>query len=388
MATKRQVYMDHSATTPVDPRVLEAMLPYLREEFGNPSSLHRLGQRASRAVEGARRKVAEVLNCAPREVVFTGCGTESDNLAIRGAALALRHKGRHIVTTPVEHKAVLKTVQQLEQHWGFEVTYVPVDRYGRVSAEDVERALRPDTVLISVMYANNEVGTIMPVAEIGRLARERGIIFHCDAVQAGGYLNLDVDELHVDLMALSGHKFHAPKGVGVLYVRRNTPFVSTLTGGGQEAGYRSGTHNVAGIVGLATALELAQTGRDEKNARLRTMRDRLIAELTARVPGMELSGHPTERLPGLASFTLEDVSSDGLLLALDLEGIAASSGSACSSGEITPSHVLKAMGLSHRRSIGALRLSLGDDNTPEDVEYALEVIPRVVERLRQYAPAS
>lgn len=388
MRVKRLVYMDHSATTPVHPQVLEAMLPYLKEEFGNPSSLYRLGQRASRAVEAARRTVAEILNCSPREVVFTGCGTESDNLAIRGVALALRDKGRHIITTPVEHKAVLKTVEQLEKYWGFEVTYLPVDRHGRVSVEDVERALRPDTILVSVMYANNEVGTIMPVAEIGELLREREVVFHTDAVQAAAYLDMDVECLKVDLMALSGHKFYGPKGVGVLYIRRHTPFVSTLTGGGQEGGRRSGTHNVAGIVGLAKALELVRADREAKNARLRAMRDRLIEGLLARVPGMELSGHPTERLPGLASFTLEDVPSDNLLLALDLEGIAASSGSACSSGEVTPSHVLEAMGLSYRRSIGALRLSLGDDNTPEDVDYALEVIPRVVERLRQYAPAS
>lgn len=382
---KRYVYLDHSATTAIHPDVLDAMMPYLTDEYGNPNSLHRYGQRAQRAIEKARRQVAAVLNCSPREIAFTGCGTESDNLAIRGVAFALRDKGRHIITTPIEHKAVLQTVKQLEEHFGFEVTYLPVDAYGRVSVDDVANAIRPDTILVSVMYANNEIGTIQPIAEIGALCRERGVVFHTDAVQAGGYLPLDVDALNVDLMALSGHKFHAPKGVGVLYVRRRTPWISTMTGGGQEHGMRSGTQNVAGIVGLGAAIEIAHTDREAKNARLRAMRDHLVGSILEHVDDVQLTGHPTERLPGHASFVVGNVDADSLLLGLDLEGVAASSGSACSSGAITPSHVLSAIGATKREAMSALRLTLGDDNTEEEVAYAAEVVPRVIQRLRQYA---
>ncbi len=382
---KQYVYLDHSATTAIHPDVLEAMMPYLTDEYGNPNSLHRYGQRAQRAIEKARRQVAAVLNCSPREIAFTGCGTESDNLAIRGVAFALREKGRHLITTPIEHKAVLQTVKQLEEQFGFEVTYLPVDAYGRVSVDDVPNTIRPDTILVSVMYANNEIGTIQPIADIGALCRERGVVFHTDAVQAGGYLPLDVDALNVDLMALSGHKFHAPKGVGVLYVRRRTPWLSTMTGGGQEHGMRSGTQNVAGIVGLGAAIEIAHTDRDAKNARLRAMRDHLVGAILEQVDDVQLTGHPTERLPGHASFVVGNVDADSLLLGLDLEGVAASSGSACSSGAITPSHVLSAIGATKREAMSALRLTLGDDNTEEEVAYAAEVVPRVIQRLRQYA---
>lgn len=383
--TAEIVYLDHSATTGVAASVVEAMLPYFRDAYGNPSSLHALGQRAQQALEQAHRVVAEILNCAPREVVFTGSGTESDNLALRGVALARRHEGRHIVTTPIEHHAISHTLEQLRQTMGVEVTEVPVDEYGLVDPEAVAEALRPDTILVSVMYANNEVGTIQPIAEIGALVRERGITFHTDAVQAGGYLPLDVEALQVDLLSLSGHKFHGPKGVGVLYVRRGTPYVSTLTGGGQEDGRRSGTQNIPGIVGLATALRLAQTDRAAKNERLRAMRDHLIGGVLESVPGSQLTGHPERRLPGHASFTIDGVEADALLLALDLEGIAASSGSACASGAAEPSHVLGAMGVPHAQAMGALRLSLGDDNEPADVERALDVLPKVVERLRAFA---
>lgn len=387
MTEKRRVYLDHSATTRVYERVVEAMLPYFTEEYGNPNSLHQPGQRASGAIENARRTVAGILNCAPREIAFTGCGTESDNLAIRGAALAQRKRGGHIITTPIEHEAVLQTAEQLEQYWDYDVTYLPVDRHGRISVDDVKTALRSNTVLVSIMYANNEVGTIEPLAEIGELLREREIVFHTDAVQAGGYLSLDVDALNVDMLSLSGHKFHAPKGVGVLYIRRGTPYVSTMTGGGHENGKRSGTQNVPSIVGLATALELAHTDRAAKNARLVEMRDRLVAGLRERIEGIQLSGHPTDRLPGHASFTFDNIEADGLLLGLDLEGIAASSGSACSSGAVEPSHVLEAMGVEHNRALSALRLTLGDDNEPADVGYALDVIPTVVQRLQTFAPA-
>lgn len=379
------IYLDHSATTRVDPRVVEAMLPYFTEEYGNPSSLHALGQRANQALEQAHRMVAQILNCSPREVVFTGSGTESDNLALRGVALARRHEGCHIVTTPIEHHAITHTLEQLRQTMGVEVTEVPVDEHGRVDPQAVAAALRSDTILVSVMYANNEVGTIQPIAEIGALVRQRGITFHTDAVQAGGYLPLDVEALQVDLLSLSGHKFHGPKGVGVLYVRRGTPYVSTITGGGQEDGRRSGTQNIPGIVGLATALRLAQSERAAKNERLQAMRDHLISGVLESVPGSRLTGQPEWRLPGHASFTIDGVEADALLLALDLESIAASSGSACASGAAEPSHVLQAMGVPRDRAMGALRLSLGDDNEPEEIERALDVLPKVVERLRAFA---
>ncbi|MCZ7567566.1 MAG: cysteine desulfurase [Ardenticatenaceae bacterium] len=383
-ARPRIVYLDHSATTCVHPSVVEAMVPYFSVEYGNPSSVHTLGQHARQALEQSHRTVAEILNCAPREVVFTGSGTESDNLALRGVALARRRDGRHIVTTPIEHHAITHSLEQLVQTLGLEVTEVPVDANGLVQPEAIAAALRPDTILVSVMYANNEVGTIQPLTEIGALVHERGIIFHTDAVQAGGYLSLDVQALQVDLLSLSGHKFHAPKGVGVLYIRRGTPYVSTITGGGQEDGRRSGTENIPGIVGLVTALRQAQSERDAKNERLRALRDHLIGGVLERVPGSQLTGHPERRLPGHASFTIDGVEADALLLALDLEGIAASSGSACASGAAEPSHVLKAMGLPRARAMGALRLSLGDDNQPEDIERALEVLPKVVERLRAF----
>ncbi|MDQ4078962.1 MAG: cysteine desulfurase [Chloroflexota bacterium] len=380
------IYMDHSATTRVDERVVEAMVPYFTEQYGNPSSLYFLGQKAHQAVEGARRMVAGILNCTPREVIFTASGTESDNLGIRGVAFAREEQGKHLVTTPIEHSAVLDTMRQLEQEWGFEVTIVPVDEYGMVQVEEIERALRPDTTLVSVMYANNEVGTVQPIEEIGALLKEHPALFHVDAVQAGGYLPLDVERLGVDLMALSGHKFHAPKGVGIMYARRGVPYLAMLTGGGQEASRRPGTQNVPYIVGIAKALEIAHTERERKNARLVEMRDRLIEGVLAGVPTARLTGHPAERLPGHASFTMgEGLEADAMLLALDMEGIAASSGSACSSGRNEPSHVLTAMGIPYREALSALRLSLGDDNRMEEVKYVVEKLPEVMERLRAFA---
>ncbi len=382
------VYMDHSATTRVDPRVVEAMLPFFTEQYGNPSSLYFLGQKAHQAIEAARRSVAEVLRCVPREVIFTGCGTESDNLAIRGVALARQAQGRHLITTPLEHKAVLDTMHQLEREWGFSVTILPVDEYGMVHAEEVARALRPDTILVSIMHANNEVGTIQPIEQIGALLRGHPACFHVDAVQAGGYLSLDVQRLGVDLMALSGHKFHAPKGVGMMFVRRGTPYQTTLTGGGQEASQRAGTQNVPYIVAFAKALEIAHTERERKNAQLVTMRDRLIEGVLSLVPGARLTGHPTERLPGHASFTMgAGLEADAMLLGLDMAGIAASSGSACTSGRNAASHVLTAMGIPEREALSALRLSLGDDNTPEEVEYVLDKLPAIIGRLQAFAGA-
>ncbi len=384
--TKHTVYMDHAATTPVDPRVVEAMLPYFTERYGNASSVYRLGQEARKAIDGARADVAQILNCTPREIIFTSCGSESDNLAIRGVAFLRRDKGKHIITSPIEHHAVGHTCDQLEKRFGFEVTYLPVDRYGRVDPADVEKAITEKTILITIMYANNEVGTIEPIAEIGEIARAHKIPFHTDAVQAGGALDLDVKALNVDLLSLSAHKFYGPKGVGVLYLRRGVRLLPTQTGGAHELNRRAGTENVAGIVGLATALKLAQEQREENNRKLIALRDRLIEGVLSSIPDTQLTGHPKERLPNSASFTINYVEGEGMLLGLDMMGIAASSGSACTSASLEPSHVLLAMGIPPEVAHGSLRLTLGHENSEEDVDYLLEVLPGIVERLRSMSP--
>jgi cysteine desulfurase len=381
---ERRIYLDHSATTPVDPRVVEAMAPYWSAVFGNSESAHAFGQAAANALERARQTVADVLGCRPAEIVFTGSGSEADNLALHGVAWAARCSGRgnHIVTTPVEHHAVGRTADQLRDLFGFEVTHVPVDGCGRVDPDDVAAAIRPDTILVSVMTANNEVGTVQPVAEIGRICRERGVPFHSDAVQAAGRLPLNVKDLNVDLMALSAHKFYGPKGVGLLYVRRDTPFVSLLTGGDHERGRRPGTVNVAGAVGLATALRLAEEEREAETTRLQRLRDRLIEGVLASVPESRLTGHPTERLAHHASFAFRGVEGDALVLCLDLEGIAASSGAACAEGQPESSFVLAAMGVCRDWGIGSLRLTLGHGNDEADVARVLEILPGIIERLR------
>ncbi len=386
--TERTVYMDHAATTPVDPRVVEAMLPYWTQDFGNASSIYSLGRRAHRAMEKARRTVADILGCTPNEVIFTGCGTESDNLALRGVALERRQRAKknHIITSPIEHHAIGHTVEQLEKNFGFEVTYVPVDRYGLVDPASVEVSIRPETAIISIMYANNEVGTIEPISEIGEIARTHKIPFHTDAVQAGGTLSLDVSTLNVDLMSLSAHKFYGPKGVGVLYARRGVPFLTMQTGGGHERNRRAGTENVAYIVGLATALQLAHEEAEESNARIAGLRDKLIAGVLERIPDSQLSGHPTHRLPNNASFLFSYIEGESILLNLDLAGVAASSGSACTSGSLDPSHVLTAMGYPHEVAHGSLRLSLGKENTDQDIDYMLEILPGIVEKLRKMSP--
>lgn len=382
------IYLDHAATTPVDPRVVEVMLPYWTEQYGNPSSIYSLGRAAARALEDARETVAGILHCEPREVIFTSCGTESDNLAIRGVAFARRAagKGNHIITSSIEHHAVSHTVEQLAKHFGFEATFLPVDRYGVVDPDEVRRAIRKDTVLISIMYANNEIGTIEPVAEIGAIAREHGIPFHTDAVQAGGALSLDVNALHVDLLSLSAHKFYGPKGVGVLYARRGVSFWPMQTGGGQERSRRAGTENVPYIVGLATALRLAYEELEEHNARLTRLRDRLIQGVLQSIPDSQLTGHPTNRLPNSASFVFRGIEGESILLNLDMEGICASSGSACTSASLEPSHVLLALGLPHEVAHGSLRLTLGRSNTEEHVDRVLEVLPGIVQKLRAMSP--
>ncbi|MGQ9492948.1 MAG: cysteine desulfurase NifS [Anaerolineae bacterium] len=380
------VYMDHAATTAVDLRVVEAMLPYFTEKYGNASSVHAAGREARVAMENARRTVADILGADPEEIIFTSCGTESDNLAIRGVAFANRKKGNHIITSSIEHHAVGHTCEQLEKEFGFEVTYLPVDQYGRVDPDDVGRAITDKTILLTIMYANNEVGTIQPIAEIGKIARAKGIPFHTDAVQAGGTLDLNVDGLNVDLLSLSAHKFYGPKGVGVLYQRRLTPMLPMQTGGGHERGRRAGTENIPYIVGLATALKLAHEHREQNNQRIAALRDRLIKGVLNTIPDVYLTGHPTDRLPNNASFVFRGVEGESILLHLDMMGVAASSGSACTSGSTEPSHVLTALGLPAEICHGSLRLTLGNDNTEEDIQYVLSILPGIVSNLRALSP--
>ena len=383
--SKDYIYVDHSATTTVDPRVVEAMVPYWSDRFGNTESAHTVGVEAAVGLEEARRTVAEVLGCHRSEIVFTGSGTEADNLALRGATWAARQSGRgnHIITSPVEHPAVGNTVDQLRDLFGFEVTRVPVDAYGSVDPDDVDAAIRPETMLVSVMMANNEVGTVQPMVKIGRICRKHGVLFHTDAVQAAGRLPLELDDLNVDLLALSAHKFYGPKGVGLLYARRDTPLVPAITGGEHERGRRPGTVNVAGAVGLATALRLVEEERVEESARLRRLRDRLIEGVLERIPDSRLTGHPRHRLSHHASFVLRGVEGESVVLALDLEGIAASSGAACGEGEPEPSAVLTAMGVSPEWGVGSLRLTLGHSNDEADVDQVLKVLPGIVKGLRR-----
>jgi cysteine desulfurase len=383
----QRIYLDHAATTPLDPRVRAAMEPYWSEQFGNPSSLHRYGQAAAAALEGARREVAAVLGCAAEEISFTAGGSESDNLALRGVLLASRRAGRnHLITTPIEHHAVGHTAAQLRDELGCELTVVPVDGHGRIDPEDVRRAIRPETALISVMLANNEIGTVQPLAAIAAIAREHGVPLHSDAVQAAGQLPLAVDGLGVDLLSLSGHKFYGPKGVGVLYVRRDTPFLPTLTGGGQEGGRRAGTQNVPGIVGLATALRIAEDEREPNVAHYSALRDRLVEGVVALAPDIRLSGHPLERLANNASFVVRGVTGQDLLIRLDLAGIAASSGSACNVGEPEPSEVLLACGLAREWALGALRLTAGRATTAEQIDAAVAALAAIVPALRAASP--
>jgi cysteine desulfurase len=385
MATsERHVYLDHSATTPVDPRVVAAMAPYWSERFGNSESSHAFGQAAAGALEQARQTAADVLGCRPAEIVFTGSGTEADNLALRGVAWAARQseRGNHVVTTPIEHRAVGQTVDQLCDLFGFEVTRVPVDEYGQVDPDDVAAAIRPNTVLVSVMATNNEVGTVQRIARIGRVCRERGVVFHTDAIQAPGRIPLEPDDIGADLLALSAHKFYGPKGVGLLYVRSGISLVPAITGGAHERGRRPGTVNVAGAVGLATALRLAEEERVAETARLRRLRDRLVEGVLDSIPDSRLTGHPVHRLAHHASFAFRGVEGESVVLGLDVEGIAASSGAACAEGEPEPSFVLTAMGLPPNWSIGSLRLTLGRANDEADVARVLEVLPVIVERLR------
>jgi cysteine desulfurase len=383
------MYVDHAATTAVRPQVLAAMLPYFAEQWGNPSSLYAPGRRAAQAVARARETVADVFDCAREEIVFTGSGSEGANLAIKGVAEAAALGGkRHVITSSVEHHAVLDTCRWLARFGGFEVTEIEVDQHGRVDLDHLEGSITDQTALVSVMYANNEVGTIQPIRDVVRIAHARGVPVHTDAVQAAGHLSLDVEDLGVDLMSIAAHKFYGPKGVGALYVRRGTRLVPQTQGGGQERGRRSGTENVAGIVGMAEALALAQDERATLGPRLRALSARLVAELPERVPGCRVTGHPSDRLPGHASFVFEGVEIASVLLGLDERDVWASSGSACTSASSEPSHVLLAMGVSREWVFGALRLSFGIDNTVDDVDALLRTIPPLVVGARSKALAA
>ncbi len=380
----RSVYMDHAATTPVHPEVIAAMLPYFHPNYGNASSVHGFGRKARIAVDHAREVVAKAIGADPKEIYFTSGGTESDNIAILGVARALAEKGKHIITSGVEHHAVLDTCEFLQTQ-GYEVTYLPVDQYGMINPADVEQAIRPDTILITIMHANNEMGTIQPLAKIGAIAKAKGVLLHTDAVQSMGSIPVNVDELNVNLLSFSAHKIYGPKGVGVLYVRRGTRVKPIQFGGGQERKLRPGTENVTGIVGLGKAVELAVLEMDARVTHLNKLRDKLVAGLTA-IPDVSLNGHPTERLPGNVNISVKYIEGESLILSLDMKGIAVSSGSACTSGSLEPSHVLLCMGLDHMHAHGSLRLTLGRDNSEADVDYVLEVFPEIVDRLRSMSP--
>lgn len=381
----KRVYMDNAATTALRRDVLDAMMPYLTDIYGNPSSLHYFGQEAHKAVENARHQVASALNAEDNEIVFTGCGTEADNMALKGIAEKYQSKGKHIITSSVEHHAILHTCEYLEKH-GFEVTYLPVDEYGMVKAEQVRDAIRSDTILVSIMFANNEVGTIMPIKEIGAVCREKGVFFHTDAVQAVGHVAIDVKAMNIDLLSLSAHKLHGPKGVGALYIRKGIVVPSLLHGGAQERRRRAGTENVAGIVGLGKAIEIACSDIEGTAKRMCYLRDKLINGIEVSIPEVKLNGHRTERLPGNVNFSIKYIEGESILLMLDINGIAASSGSACTSGSLDPSHVLLAMGMPHETAHGSLRLTLGDDTTEDDIDYVLEVLPEIVVKLRKMSP--
>jgi cysteine desulfurase len=382
------VYLDHSATTPLDPEVLQAMMPYLTEEFGNASSVYGLGQRARQAIDQARDEVAAFYGVAAKEVIFTSGGTEGDNFAFQGITRRNRDRGRHVITSTIEHDAVLRSAEAVERD-GFEVTRLAVDRLGMVDPEILRKALRPDTILVSIMHANNEIGTIEPIRELVAVTREHSdAYFHTDAVQSTGKIPTMVDELGVDLLSMSAHKLHGPKGVGCLVVRSGVRLEPQMLGGGHERNRRAGTENVAGIVGLARAVGIARRDLDANTVHLTRLRDRLIAGILDRIPHAELTGHPVQRLPHHASFLIEGIEGESLLLQLDMEGIAASSGSACTSGSLEPSHVILALGYPRERALGSLRLSVGKGNTDADIDLVLERLPHMVARLRLMAPIS
>ena len=381
----KRIYMDNGATTRVTEPVFEAMQPYFCEIYGNPSSAHNFGYVSRHAVDAAREQVAKAINADVNEIYFTGCGTESDNWAVRGAAYENLKKGRHIITTAIEHHAILHTCAQLEKE-GFEVTYLPVDEYGFVTPEQLDAAIRPDTTLVSIMTANNEIGTIEPIAELAAVCKKHGVLFHTDAVQAIGSVKIDVKAMQIDMLSMSGHKFHAPKGIGVLYIRKGVRLQQFMNGGAQERNRRAGTENLASIVGIGKAIEIATSNIDAHNEKLSAIRDHMIERILKEIPYTRLNGHPTTRLPGNVNVCFRFIEGESLLMLLDAKGIAGSSGSACTSGSLDPSHVLLAIGLPHEIAHGSLRLSLSEENTMEEADYVVDALVEIVSRLRSMSP--
>lgn len=379
------IYLDNAATTQVHPEVLEAMLPFFTEDYGNPSAFYSFSQSAKKAVDEARQNVANLIGAKSEEIYFTGGGSESDNWAIKATAEAYQHKGKHIITSKIEHHAVLHTCQWLEKK-GFEVTYLDVDGDGVVKLEELKSAIRPDTILITIMAANNEIGTIQPLKEIGEIAKEHGVLFHTDAVQAFAHIPINVDEMHIDMLSASGHKIHGPKGIGAMYIRKGVKILSYIHGGAQERRRRAGTHNVPGIVGMGKAVELAMQNMENENKKIIELRDYLIAQVLEKVPYARLNGHKTNRLPNNANFCFRFIEGEGMLILLDQAGICGSSGSACTSGSLDPSHVLLAIGLPHEIAHGSLRLSLSAQTTKEDIDYTVEKLASIIERLRSMSP--
>ena len=382
---KKLIYLDNAATTKTAPEVVEAMLPYFTELYGNPSSVYSFSQKSKEAINAGREKIAKTLGASPEEIYFTAGGSESDNWALKATAEAYASKGNHIITSKIEHHAILHTCDWLEKH-GFEITYVDVDEFGKIKLDELKKAIRPTTILISVMFANNEIGTIQPIKEIGEIAHEHGILFHTDAVQAYGQLPINVDELHIDMLSSSGHKLNGPKGIGFLYIRKGVKIRSFIHGGAQERKRRAGTENVPGIVGYGVAAERAANTMEERTAKERKIRDHLIDRVLAEVPYTRLNGHRTDRLPNNANFSFQFVEGESLLIMLDMDGICGSSGSACTSGSLDPSHVLLAIGLPHEIAHGSLRLTLSEETTMEDVDYVVDCIKKIVERLRSMSP--
>lgn len=379
------IYFDHAATTHVKPEVFASMIPYFTEHYGNPSSIHHIGRENREVVEKAREKVAKALGAKPNEIYFTGCGTEADNWAIKGVAKAYANKGKHIITSAIEHHAVLHTLSALEKE-GYTVTYIKPDEYGVINPLDVKNAIRPDTILITIMFANNEIGTVQDIPEIGRIAKEHGVLFHTDAVQAFGALKIDVTEMNIDLLSVSAHKLYGPKGVGALYIRNGVRPAVYMDGGAQERAKRGGTENVPGIVGFGKAVELAYSDLEETAAYITSMRDYLIQSIEEKIPYIKLNGHRTQRLPNNVNFSFRYIEGESLLLMLDHKNIAASSGSACTSGSLDPSHVLLAIGLPHEIAHGSLRLTIGEETTMEDIDYVVKSLVEIVERLRMMSP--
>ena len=381
-----EIYLDYNATAPIHPEVLEAMQPYLTEKFGNPSSLHSFGREAKVAVEEAREKVAKLINAHPSEIYFTSCGSESDNWAIKGILWANKNKGNHIIISKIEHQAVLETCKFLEEN-GYSVTYLDVDKFGMVDPDNLRKSVRKDTVIVSIMHANNEVGTIQPIEELLKIAKERNVVFHTDAVQSIGKISVDVQKLGVDLLSISGHKLYAPKGIGVLFIKRGTKITSLLQGGNQERSRRAGTENVASIVGLGKACEIAMRDLDEYQDKMKRLSESFLKKILDTIPEVYLNGHPTLRVPNTVNLSFNGCDGESIILGLDLQGVAVSSGSACSIGSLEPSHVLMAMGVPKHLTLGSVRFSFGRFNSMEDVEYVTEILPGIVEKIRNLHPA-